>query len=71
MEISRMASVLQRNIQELISEAGAGRLAFGTGMAFKVPEPALLKLEILDTSKAVREKIAWKNAAKMLGIRRL
>lgn len=70
-EISRMASVLQRNIQELISEAGAGRLAFGTGMAFKVPEPALLKLEILDTSKAVREKIAWKNAAKMLGIRRL
>ena len=70
-EISRMASVLQRNIQELISEAGSGRLAFGTGMAFKVPEPALLKLEILDTSKAVREKIAWKNAAKMLGSRRL
>jgi predicted TIM-barrel fold metal-dependent hydrolase len=64
-----MASVLQRNIQEMITAAGAGRLAFGTGMAFNVPDPALLKLEVLDTSKAVKEKIAWKNAAKMLGIR--
>jgi predicted TIM-barrel fold metal-dependent hydrolase len=68
-EISRMASVLQRNIQEMITAAGAGRLAFGTGMAFNVPDPALLKLEVLDTSKAVKEKIAWKNAAKMLGIK--
>ncbi len=57
--------------KELLTREWDSGNAFGTGMAFKVPEPALLKLEILDTSKAVREKIAWKNAAKMLGIRSL
>ena len=65
-EISRMASVLQRDIQEMIETAGVEHLAFGTGMAFKVPEPALLKLEVLDTSRTVKDRIAWKNAALML-----
>jgi hypothetical protein len=37
-------------------------------MAFKDPQPALLKLEILDRTKAVRERLAWKNAASLLGL---
>jgi hypothetical protein len=67
-DISRMTSVLQRNIPVMLETAGPEHLAFGTGMPFKVPEPALLKLEVLDASEAVKERIAWRNAAEMLGI---
>ena len=65
-EISRMTSVLQRNIPALIQTAGAQRLAFGTGMPFKAPEPALLKFECLDTSKTAKRRIAWRNVAEIL-----
>ncbi len=67
-EISRMTSVLQRNIPILIEAIGAEHLVFGTGMPFKVPEPALLKLEALDVAAEVKERIAWRNAAEMLGL---
>jgi len=67
-EISRMTAVLQRNIQALIESAGPEHLAFGTGMPFKVPEPALLKLELLDVSPEAVERIAWRNAYEMLGL---
>lgn len=68
-DLSRLTAVLQRNMQELIDAAGPGHLAFGTGMAFKDPQPALLKLDILDRPKSVKERIAWKNAAALLGVR--
>ena len=68
-EISRMTAVLQQNIQTLLQTAGPDHLAFGTGMPFKVPEPALLKLEILDAPKRIKERIAWRNAAKMLKLK--
>jgi predicted TIM-barrel fold metal-dependent hydrolase len=68
-EISRMTSVLQRNIPALIEAVGAQHLAFGTGMPFKVPEPALLKLQILDAPEETKERIAWRNAAQMLELR--
>lgn len=67
-DISRLTAVLQRNIQALIESAGAEHLAFGTGMPFKTPAPAQLKLEILDVPPAVKEQIAWRNAAAMLGL---
>ena len=67
-EISRMDAVLRRNIQGLLDDLGPGRLAFGTGMAFKTPEPALLKLRLLDVSEDVRDRIAWRNAAEMMGL---
>ena len=68
-DISRMTAVLQRNMQSLLDAAGNDKLAFGTGMVFKAADPALLKLEILDRGKRVREGIAWRNAAKMLGLK--
>ena len=64
--ISRMTSVLQRNIPALIEAVGVEHLAFGTGMPFKVPEPALLKLQVLDAPDEVKERISWRNAAEML-----
>ena len=57
-EISCVTSVLQRNIPALIQTAGVQHLVFGTGMPFKVPEPAVLKLECLETSEAVKRCIA-------------
>jgi uncharacterized protein len=68
-EISRMTAVLQRNIQALAQSAGVQHLAFGTGMPFKMATPALLKLEILDLPARARERLAWRNAAGLLGIK--
>lgn len=68
-DISRMTAVLQRNMQQFLDDGGNDKLAFGTGMVFKVADPALLKLEILDRGKRVREAIAWRNAARMLGLK--
>ena len=67
-EISRLTAVLQRTIPSLLETAGPKHLAFGTGMPFKVAEPALLKLNILDAPARVKERIAWRNAAEMLGL---
>ena len=67
-EISRLTAVLQKSIQSILGSSGPKHLAFGTGMPFKVPTPQFLKLEILDASKSVKERIAWRNAAEMLGI---
>ena len=68
-DISRMASVLQRNMQSFLDGGGNDKLAFGTGMVFKVADPALLKLELLDRGKAVRDRIAFRNAARLLGLK--
>jgi hypothetical protein len=69
-DISRMTAVLQRNMQSFIDDAGQDKLAFGTGMVFKVADPALLKLEVLDRGKRIREGIAWRNAARILRLKR-
>ncbi len=69
-DISRMTAVLQRNMQQLLDDCGNDKLAFGTGMVFKVADPALLKLDILDRGKRVRDAIAWGNAARMLGLKK-
>lgn len=68
LDISRMTALLQRNMQGIIDSAGPSHLAFGSGMAFKDPHPSLLKLDVLDRSTAVKQRIAWKNAAALLGI---
>lgn len=65
-EISRMDSVLTDEIGRLVAGLGADRLAFGTGMPFHYPDPALLKLEVLRVVDADRRRIAWSNAAEWL-----
>jgi predicted TIM-barrel fold metal-dependent hydrolase len=69
-EISRLSAVLQSEIRRLIDVLGAGRLVFGTGMCFKYPDPPLLKLEVLEATRAQKERIRWRNAAKLLGLSR-
>jgi predicted TIM-barrel fold metal-dependent hydrolase len=65
-EISRMDSLLANEIGQLVANLGAERLVFGTGMPFHYPDPALLKLEVLEASPEDKEKIAWRNAARWL-----
>jgi predicted TIM-barrel fold metal-dependent hydrolase len=73
-DISRLSNLRRRpgsrdvSIPALIESLGADKLAFGTGIPIKVPDPALLKLEILEASPEVKEAIAWRNAARVLGV---
>ncbi|MEN6578601.1 MAG: amidohydrolase family protein [Phycisphaerales bacterium] len=62
-ELSRLSAVLGNEIGQLIANLDAERLLFGTGMPFNYPDPALLKLEVLDASESDKEKIRSQNAA--------
>jgi len=59
-EISRMSAVLRAEIRQLIDNLGVDRLVFGTGMPFKYPDPALVKLEALEATEEEKEQIRWK-----------
>jgi predicted TIM-barrel fold metal-dependent hydrolase len=65
-EISRLTALLGNEIGQLIANLGADRVMFGTGMPFNYPDPALVKLEVLDASESDREKIRSQNAATWL-----
>jgi predicted TIM-barrel fold metal-dependent hydrolase len=56
-EISLLTALLANEIGQLIQNLGEDRILFGTGMPFHYPEAALLKVEVLDASEAVKEKI--------------
>jgi predicted TIM-barrel fold metal-dependent hydrolase len=66
-EVSRLSAVLANEIGQLIANLGAERVVFGTGMPFNYPDPALVKLEVLEASEEDKEKIRWRNAATLLG----
>ena len=65
-EISRLSALLDNEFGQLMRSVGSDRLVFGTGMPFSYPEPALLKLEVLQASALDKEKIYSQNAAKWL-----
>ena len=65
-EISRLSAYLDDEIGNLIKSLGPGRLVFGTGMPFNYPDPALLKLDALASTREQQEQIAWRNAAEWL-----
>lgn len=65
-EISRLSALLGNEIGKLITNLGAERVMLGSGMPFNYPDPALLKLDVLDASEPDKEKIRWQNAAKWL-----
>lgn len=65
-EVSRLSALLENEIGQLCANLGPERLLFGTGMPFNYPDPALLKLDVLDMRASDKEKIRWENAAKWL-----
>jgi len=65
-EISRLSAVLAGEIGQLVANLGAERVMFGTGMPFNYPDPALVKLEVLDAGEADKDRIRGQNAAAWL-----
>lgn len=65
-DISLLTAVMANELGQLIGSLGEDRLVFGTGMPFHYPGPALAKLEVLEASEAVKDKIRWRNAARLL-----
>jgi hypothetical protein len=65
-ELSRLSALLGNEIGQLITNLGADRVMFGTGMPFNYPDPALVKLEVLDASEPDKEKIRSQTAANWL-----
>jgi predicted TIM-barrel fold metal-dependent hydrolase len=61
-----LRGLLANKIGQLIANLGADRLMFGTGMPFNYPDPALVKLEVLDATEPDKEKIRSQNAANWL-----
>ncbi len=60
--LSRLSAVLANELGQLITNLGAERVMFGTGMPFNYPDPALVKMEVLDASEADKQKILSQNA---------
>ena len=63
-ELSRLSALLDNELSQLIENLGAERVMFGSGLPFSYPDPALLKLEVLDASAPDKEKIRWQNATR-------
>jgi predicted TIM-barrel fold metal-dependent hydrolase len=66
LEISRLSAVLANEIGQLMAHLGADRIVFGTGMPFNYPDPALVKLEVLEASEEDQAKIRGRNVARLL-----
>ncbi|MCX7824546.1 MAG: amidohydrolase [Verrucomicrobiae bacterium] len=62
-EISRLSALMANEIGALVEALGADRVVFGTGMPFNAPDPALVKMEVLQMSLRDKERIRWQNAA--------
>ena len=67
LEISLLTALLTNEIGRLLAAPGGeDRLLFGSGMPFHYPEGAVAKLEVLEATAAVKEKIARGNARALL-----
>ncbi len=64
--ISRMSALGHSEIRALIDNVGAERLAFGTGACLKYPDPPLVKIEVTNATRAEKDRIRFRNAAKWL-----
>lgn len=67
-EICLINALLGNELGQLLENLGEDRLLFGTGMPFHYPDPAIVKLEVLDASPAVKEKIRHGNAARIFNL---
>lgn len=65
-EVSRPDAVHTNEIGQLLSALGAGRLLFGSGIPFKYPEPAVLRMQVLKATDEEKEKICHGNMASLL-----
>ncbi|NOZ21652.1 MAG: amidohydrolase family protein [Planctomycetes bacterium] len=66
-EISRPDAVYTNEIGKLLDTLGPDRLVFGSGIPFKYPEPATLRIEVMQASAAEKRKICSGNIRALLG----
>jgi len=66
--ISRLSAVMAEETRVLLDTLGTGRVVFATGMPFKYPEPALLKVDVLNASAEEKQAILSGNALRLLGM---
>lgn len=64
--ISRMRATIGNEVGALVENLGADRVVLGTGMPFKYPEVALLKVEVLDAPEETKRAILGGNAEGMI-----
>lgn len=64
--ISRMRATMGNEVGALVENIGMDRVVLGTGMPFKYPEPALLKVEVLEASDEAKQAILGGNAERLL-----
>ncbi len=67
-EISRPDAVYADEIGQLLKTLGADRLVFGSGIPFKYPEPAVLRIEVMKASAEDKEKISSRNMQALLNL---
>jgi predicted TIM-barrel fold metal-dependent hydrolase len=67
-EITRITVEFRNELAQLLESLGDERVMLGTGMPFHYPGPALVRVEILQASDAVKAKIRSQNAARWLGL---
>jgi predicted TIM-barrel fold metal-dependent hydrolase len=67
-DISLLTVELANEAGRLLSTLGDDRVVFGTGMPFHYPDAALAKMDLLDVSEAVKQKIRHTTAAALLNI---
>lgn len=65
-EISRPDAVFSNEIGQLLDALGAGRLVFGSGIPFKYPEAATVRIEVMQASDADKERICSGNVLDLL-----
>ncbi len=66
-DIALVSALMDSELARLVANLGEDRIVFGTGMPFHYPDPALMKLEVLNAPESVKEKIRAANAARLLG----
>jgi uncharacterized protein len=66
-ETSRPDPLFHKELQLLKDTLGADRLVFGTGICFKYPEPALLRMQVLQATDEEKERIFSGNMLTLLG----
>ena len=65
-EISRLTATMADELGQLVSLSDGSRVIFGTGMPLKYPDVSLLKMEVLDASEEIKDRIYSENAAAMI-----
>jgi predicted TIM-barrel fold metal-dependent hydrolase len=67
-DINRFDVSLYNQLEKLIAALGVEHFAFGSHMPFNYVGPALLRLEVLRLNDDDKQRIAWRNAVKFLGL---